>query len=215
MVMLFSFILIKMYQSALKCFKELMKTGVRTNEFFDINKLPTTEGVILFGISMSRIDNAQSAEKCFEYMKHLASKIEYTDGIALEMYYGDYLYFHSEDPSYKLRDRFKEQMISHRNAFMRREVVFILEEITMFYLSQKGLFRMNNRFVTDAEKTWTLQAYPGKPLKSEVYLFQKNPLNFSNPKNLYENCYYDLEGNILYDYSRLDIDTFDFSENHP
>ena len=82
---------------------------------------------------------------------------------------------------------------------------FILEEIAMFYLSQKGSFRLDNKFVTDTEKSWTLQAYPGKPLNSEVYLFQKNPLGLSNPKNPYENCYYDLEDKILYDYTRMNI----------
>ncbi len=247
----------------------LTKKEFPRNKFFDINKLPTTEGIFFLGISMSRIGNEQSPEKCFDYLKHLASKIQYTDGIGMEMWYGDYLYFHSEDPAHMLRDRFKEQMISHKNAFINllrkdrrwthkafsfktfgqillensdvyplaykavrdlykndsvfRKYVeedctgaghgtgekatnFILEEIAMFYLSQKGAFRLNNKFVTDTEKNWTLQAYPGKPLKSEIYLFQKNPLDLHNPKNPYENCYYDLEGKILYDYSRIDIE---------
>lgn len=241
------------------------------NKFFDIHKLPTTEGIFFLGISMSRIGNAQSPKKCFEYLKHLASKIQYTDGIGMEMWYSDYLYFHSENPAHTLRDRFKNQMIAHKNAFINllrkdrrwthkafsfktfgqillensdvyqtaydavqdlykndpkfkkyveedcalaghgigeREALFILEEIAMFYLSQKGSFRLNNKFVTDTEKNWTLQAYPGKPLKSEIYLFQKNPLKLSNPKNPYENCYYDLEGKILYDYTRIDIEKF-------
>lgn len=248
-----------------------MKKSDHRDKFYDINKLPTTEGIFFLGISMSRIGNTQSPKKCFEYLKHLASKIQYTDGIGMEMWYGDYLYFHSEDPAYKLRDRFKEQMISHKNAFInllrkdrqwthkafsfktfgqillensdvypiaykaveelykndslfkkyvdedcisaghsigQREKNFILEEIAMFYLSQKGHFRLNNKFVTDTEKNWTLQAYPGKPLKSEIYLFQKNPLNLHNSKNPYENCYYDLEGKILYDYSKMDINNF-------
>lgn len=245
-----------------------MKSELKPNEFFDINKLPTTEGIFFLGISMSRIGNEQSPQKCFEYLQHLASKIQYTDGIGMEMWYGDYLYFHSKDPAHKLRDRFKEQMISHKNAFLNllkkdrvwthkafsfktfgqillensdvfplsfksvkdlyendlvfrkhvendclktgrdigeMSVNFILEEIAMFCLSQKGSFRLNNKFVTDTEKNWTLQAYPGKPLMSEVYLFRKNPLNLSNRKNPYENCYYDLEGKILYDYSRMEI----------
>lgn len=244
--------------------KEFLK-----NRFFDINKLPTTEGIFFLGISMSRIGNEQSPEKCFEYLKHLASKIQYTDGIGMEMWYGDYLYFHSEDPAHTLRDRFKEQMISHKNAFihlLRKDrqwthkafsfktfgqillensdvfllayktvrdlytndqtfrkhveqdclaaghgtgemaINFILEEISMFYLSQKGAFRLKNTFVTDTEKNWTLQAYPGKPLKSEAYLFQKNPLDLHNPKNPYEDCYYDLDKKILYDYRRMDIE---------
>jgi hypothetical protein len=242
------------------------------NTFFDINKLPTTEGIFFLGISMSRIGNEQSPKKCFEYLQHLASKIQYTDGIGMEMWYSDYLYFHSENPAYALRNRFKEQMISHKNAFinlLRKDRVwtrkafsfktfgqillensdvyplayksvqdlykndpafkkyvdedcliaghgsdemsrnFILEEISMFYLSQKGSFRLNNQFVTDTEKNWVLQAYPGKPLKSEIYLFQKNPLDLSNPKNPYENCYYDLDGKILYDYNRINLDTYE------
>jgi len=244
------------------------------NTFFDINKLPHTPGVIILGISMSRIGNAQSPQKCLEYIEYLRSKIEYTEGIALEVWYGDYLYFHSDAPAYELRNRFMEQMISHKNAFMKllkkdrkwtlkafsfktfgqvllensdgygrvyqqvkrllqedacfqkyvtedcllakhsagdQEKDFILEEITVFYLLQKGLFHLNNAFVTDAEKTWTLLAYPGKPLKSEVYLFQQNTFGCSNPKNRYENCSYDLEAKTLYDYARMDIDTFDFS----
>lgn len=236
-------------------------------DLHDINKLPTTEGIFFLGISMSRIGNEQSAQKCFEYLKHLASKIQYTEGIGMELWYSDYLYFHGDDPAFVLRDRFKEQMFSHKNAFINllkkdrvwtlkafsfktfgqillensdvynmslkavtnlyetdlkfkkyveldarnntnnqeRNTLFILEEIAMFYLAQKGSFRLNNKFVTDTEKSWTLQAYPGKPLNSEVYLFQKNPLNLKSPKNRYENCFYDLESKLLYDYSKLDI----------
>lgn len=245
-----------------------MKKEVPKNKFFDINKLPGSEGIIFMGISMNRIGNAQSPQKCFDYLKHLASKIESTDGIGMVICYGDYLYFHSEDPAYKLRDRFESLMLSHKNAFMKllkkdrkwthkafsfitfgqllldnsdeyykayqavtdlykkdsifqkyvdedcrgsnhgvgeREKRFILEEITMFYLSQKGNFRHGNRFVTDSEKNWILQVYPGGILKSEVYLFKKNPLNFSNSKNQYEDFFYDLEDKILYDYSRVDL----------
>jgi len=44
-----------------------MKKEFLKNKFFDINKLPTTEGIFFLGISMSRIGNEQSAQKCFEY----------------------------------------------------------------------------------------------------------------------------------------------------
>jgi len=250
-----------------------MKNEGLKNKFYDINKLPTTQGVLCFGISMSRIGNEQSPRKCFDYLKHLASKIQYTDGIGMEIWYGDYLYFHSTEPAHKLRDKFRELMISHKNGFMHllkkdrkwthkafsfrtfgqilldnsdifmstfrmvvdlyktdqrfkkyvdddcasfgrgtgeMEINFILEEVTAFYLLLKGELSLNNKFVTDAEKKWTLKAYPGKPLRSEVYLIQKNPLNLSNPKNQYENCFYDLERKLLYDYTQMDIDTFDF-----
>lgn len=246
-----------------------MKKEFSGDKFFDINKLPTSEGILLFGISMSRIGNAQSPKKCFDYLKHLASKIQHTDGIGMVIWYGDYLYFNSDDPAYKLRDKFKSLMISHKNAFLNllkkdrkwthkafsfttfgqllldnsdtyqhaykavldlykndpvfrkyveedgkdtghgvgeREISFILEEITLFYLSQKGIFRLGNKFVTDTEKTWTLQTYPGSYLKSEIYLFRKNPLGLSNPKNQYENSFYDLEKKLLYNYNRVNLD---------
>ena len=48
-----------------------MKKEFSNNKFYDINKLPTTEGIFFLGISMSRIGNEQSAKKCFEYLQHL------------------------------------------------------------------------------------------------------------------------------------------------
>lgn len=218
------------------------------------------------GISMSRIGNSQSAHQCFEYLEHLTSKIEYTEGIGMELWYSDYLYLHSSNPAVELRSKFLGQMISHKNAFMNllikdrkwtlkafsfrtfgqlfldnseqyhrvlqavvtlyksdsifqtlvkedvrsagrsnseEDMMFILEEISMFYLAQKGVFTTNNRLVSDAEKTWSLITYPGAPLLSEIYLFQKNPLQLSQPKNLYQDCYYDLEGQVLYDYNKV------------
>jgi len=233
------------------------------NKRFGINKFPTTKGIIFWGISMGRIGNAQSPQKCREHLEHLASKVAWTEGIGVVMWYGDYLYFYSDRPAYQLRNKFMELMISHKHAFINRlrkdrkwtlqafsfntfgrllldnsgvfqgaykivqrmyktdkdfktlvnndyqgaghnagdnEFSFILEEITAFYLAQKGVLKLGNEFVKDSEKEWVLQVYPGKPLKSEIYLFQKNPLKLSNPKNPYENSYYDLEEQVLYDY---------------
>lgn len=244
------------------------------NQFFDINQLPPEEGVLFFGISMNRIGNRQSAEKCFEDLQYLDTKINKTKGIGMVMRYGDYLYFHSEEKAHVLRDRYKDLMLSHKNAFINiletkpewtmkafsfmtfgqvmldnskafqdgfqriydlyktditfktyvdfdcsriqidfdeRNVLFILEEITTFYLASKGLLTFNNIFVQN-NQSWILQGYPGKPLKSEMYLFQLNPLTLENPKNKYEYCYYDLDAKLLYDYRKTDINTFDFNE---
>lgn len=239
-------------------------------QFFDINQLPQEEGIILMGISMSRIGNNQSADKCLEYIKHLGQKITKTDGIGAVFLYSDYLYFHSAEPASLLRDRYKELMLAHKNGFLRAllsddkswikkafsfytfgqimldnsevytktlsevrrlyetnsdfkravdtdaenvgkgvselGVMFILEEITLFYLSAKGQLSFNNRFVSGTEQ-WILQCYPGKPLKSEIYLFQQNPLKLSNPKNRFEDNFYDLEGRKLYKYSDIDVQT--------
>lgn len=84
------------------------------------------------------------------------------------------------------------------------QINFFIEEILMFYLIAKGRVRMVNEFVVDHEK-WILMCYPGKPLLSEVYIFQKNLFGLNNTKNKFENCYYDLEEKKLYDYNKIDL----------
>ena len=250
---------------------------LETNNFFDINKLPQEEGLLLWGISMNRIGNSQSGEKVFNYFGDLYDKVNQTDGIGNVVLYADYLYFNSKRESSISKNRYIDLMIAHKNNLLNtlsqnpnwvkkafsfytfgqmivdnsslyiktlqlltnmyntdpkfREAVifdvklnkkaeqeeeeelavkFILEEITIFYLFAKGCIKTNNEFVRNP--VWTLQCYPGKPLKSEVYLFQQNPMKLENPKNKFEYCYYDLDAKILYDYKMLDIDTFDFNE---
>lgn len=43
-----------------KNFSKNMKKGFSRENFFDINKLPTSEGILFFGISMNRIGNIQN-----------------------------------------------------------------------------------------------------------------------------------------------------------
>jgi hypothetical protein len=86
---------------------------------------------------------------------------------------------------------------------------FILEEILLFYFITKGKIRLWNDYVEDRQK-WILYCYPGKPLKSEIYLYQKNFFKLKNPENKFENSFYDLEAKKLYDYDNLDLDTIKF-----
>lgn len=87
------------------------------------------------------------------------------------------------------------------------QISFFLEEILLFYLTSKGVVRMPNTYVNGSEK-WLLHCYPGKPLKSEAYLFQKNFFKLANPENAYENSFYDLEEKKLYDFLRMDLDNW-------
>ncbi len=84
------------------------------------------------------------------------------------------------------------------------QIRFILEETLLMYLILKGNVRLRNEFTAGHEK-WILFAYPGKPLFTEVYIFQQNPFNLDNDKNVYQNSYYDLEEKKLYDFSRIDL----------
>jgi len=53
-----------------------------------------------------------------------------------------------------------------------------------------------------------LLAYPGKPLKSMVYFFQKNILGLNNTGNKYENSWYDLSEKKLIEFDRVDLETY-------
>ncbi len=238
----------------------------KENEFYDINKMPKQEGLLVFGISMSRIANSQSAKKCFAHMENFIPKILYPM-VGLVFLYSDSLYLYSDEKAGVLKKRFQNLIHSHKNEFskilkkhplripksfsylawnqlileskeffeyfsklqriykedkkfqeyvktdignkkpMENEINFILEEILVFYLISKGRVRLYNDYIQDKQK-WILQCYPGKPLKSEVYLFQKNFFKLSNPQNIYENSFYDLEDKKLYDYNKIDLEDF-------
>ena len=69
---------------------------------------------------------------------------------------------------------------------------------------------VNDEYVGEKYK-WILNNYHGRPHRSLVYLHQQNPFNLQNPQNPYENAWYDAEKFLLYEFDRLDIETFDFS----
>ncbi len=238
-------------------------------KFFDIHKFPKQEGILLFGISMNKVDNVQGAKKCFEYMKHFIPKV-IQPTVGLNFVYSDSLYYNSEEKASVLKKRYQATSHSHKFGFMKllkknpiyipnsfsfknfsqmvleskvyltyleklkkiyetdktfqeyvakdigkkvgepntNQTNFILEEILMFYLVSKGKVRLQNDYIQDKQK-WVLWCYPGKPLFSEIYVYQKNFFNLSNEINTYENSYYDLENSILYDYTKIDLSTFE------
>lgn len=87
-------------------------------KFFDINKIPQQEGILLFGISMNRIGNTQSAEKCFEYMEYFIPKI-IKPVVGLNIVYADSLYLHSADDAQELKRKYEPLAHSHKHAFMK------------------------------------------------------------------------------------------------
>ncbi len=90
-------------------------------------------------------------------------------------------------------------------------VGYMLEEILIEYLIVKGKVRLQNEYTKDKEE-WILNCYHGKPHRSYVYIVQKNIFSMDNQKNVYQNAWYDLLHKKLYQFERLDIDTFDFSK---
>ncbi|MBT4349256.1 hypothetical protein HOD19_00535 [bacterium] len=247
-----------------------------TNQFFDINKFPTEEGMLVFPISMSRISNeSQNAKKYWEYVNFInPSKVDKSKAeskVGVIFIYGDYLYLHSDEKASVLKRRYMDLVTTHRNSFGNllksdshlindgfsykvwnqfyvdygrfiyyfeelkkiyqkdkefqkyikedfdnldnkdlklddNQINFFLEEHLMLHLITKGQMKLENKFIDGREK-WILMSYPGKPLKAHIYLHQKNFFKLDNPKNVYQDSWYDLEGKKLYDYKKIDLET--------
>ncbi len=87
------------------------------------------------------------------------------------------------------------------------QVNFFLEEILMFYLLTKNEVKLPNEYIQGQQK-WVLFCYPGRPLKSTVYMYQLNPFNLDWKDNPYQNAHFDLESKQLIDFTRVDLDTY-------
>ena len=237
----------------------------------DINQFPSEEGMIVFPISMSKINNSQNAAACLKWVEWLTTKIKRHKGIGAAVLYSDYLYFHMEErTTLDLKKGFLTNMIGHKNALSNilithdtyipkafsyhtwgqfvlnqpkfmvylnklhqlfekdlffqelakkdtkdfgrklstQQVMFFLEEALVLHLLTKGMIPIDNEFINHHEQ-WILVCYPGKPLRTEAYLYQKDFFKLSNPKNRYENHFYDLEGKKLYDFMQLDLEKWD------
>ena len=102
-----------------------METKNLINQFFDINKLPPEEGILVFPISMSRISNSQNAKNCWEYMKIFSPDKIIKPIVGLNFIYGDYLYFNSDEKASILKNKYLSLILSHKNNFLK--IIFILE----------------------------------------------------------------------------------------
>lgn len=86
------------------------------NEFFDINKLPSEKGLLLFMLSMSNLRTKQTAKKCFELLKWFSPKKISKPLVGLNFIYSDFLYLFSKKSAPELKDSFMSQVINHRNS---------------------------------------------------------------------------------------------------
>ena len=245
------------------------KSVLGINEFYDISKFPSKEGITVLGISMPLINRKQSATKCFESSKFLISKIK-KSGVGAIIAYSDGLYMTSSEPAYKLKYKFQSLMEEHKQKYLKligkninivptafsfttwgqlilscnnftnylikikkihsknkqlqkyvklditknnkpvnkNTINYILEETLLDYLVAMGKVRLQNDFVQDREK-WILNCYHGKPHRTHVFLYQQNFFKIKSD-NIYQGNWYDILNKKLYDFERLDIDTFNF-----
>ena len=249
------------------------------NKFFDINKFPPYEGMLVFPISMSRIGNdSQSAKTYWKYIEHFnPSKIDKTKPkakVGAIFIYTDFLYLYSTQKANILKSNFMNSMHQHKNSFTKiisghpnfihhsvsykvwsqfyidnekfiflfeklkliykkdkqlqeyikydfdklnnkkrtldqNQINFFLEEHIMVYLISKKQMKLENEFINGKEK-WVLLCYPGKPLKAQIYLHQKNFFKLKADDNYYQDCWYDLVEKKLYDFNKIDLKTFQY-----
>ena len=241
------------------------------NTFFDINKLPPEKGLLLFGLSMNKLFNRQSPEKCIEDIRHFHTAKVSKPLIGLNFMYSEFLYLYSNKPAPELKESFMTQIISHKNGLQKiieknnldfqiqhafnymawaqlyvgtknfnelfsavkkiykedalfqkylkqdceqygremeeNQVNFFLEEILMFYLLTKNQVKLPNEYIENNQK-WILFCYPGRPLKSTVYLYKLNPFKLDWPENPYQNAHFDLESKQLIEFDRVDLETY-------
>ncbi len=239
------------------------------NKFFDINRLPKEEGLLIFPISMSRISNSQNGSKYFDIINDFAKKLA-RGVVGVTFIYTDNLYEKYVQMPKISTNKYLELMIAHKNQFIKNlrkkstfvecafdfiswtqimleainftskldvvkkiykkdkifqkyvkedikankkgvtqnNINFILEEILLTYLISKEEIKISNALVNGRDK-WRLICYPGKPLKSLIYFYQKNIFNL-NSGNPHENSIYDLTNKKLYNPDNTDLETFKF-----
>jgi hypothetical protein len=90
-----------------------------SNQFFDINKLPAEKGLLIFGLSMSKLSNRQNAENCMNDIRHLATNKISKPLVGLNFIYSDFLYLYSNRPAPELKHSFMNQIIDHRNSMQK------------------------------------------------------------------------------------------------
>lgn len=91
-----------------------MKLDLKSNR---INFLPS-DGYVVFPLSISRLRTGQSPKKCFEFIKHLDTKIN-IPGNDIIFIYTDGLYHNSSKSSFSVRKYVLNETIVHRNLLVK------------------------------------------------------------------------------------------------
>ena len=239
-----------------------------TTQIFDINKFPKGFGLIVFPISMSRIENAHSPKNCLDYLSSFNEKIQ-DPKVGAQFIYTEGLYMNMEEKAYETKNIYAQKMVSHmggiknllaknfqtfqiESAFcfeswfqmylshkdflsvfkqaralydedpvfqkyieedtkaMERElspqqINFLIEEHVFSYLLLNRQLKIQNDFVEGREE-WVLIAYPGKPLLSEIYFYQKDILGINDNSNPYKG-HYDVTEKKFYDFSKIVLES--------
>ena len=119
------------------------------NKFFDINKLPSEEGILVFPVSMSRISTSQSAKSCWEHMRIFSPDKIIKPLVGLNIIYSDFLYLYSDQKDSELKNKFSQLVINHKN-----ELIKTINK-NPFYIQQAFSFETWNQLYLACKETKT------------------------------------------------------------
>lgn len=103
----------------------------------------------------------------------------------------------------------QEDCIAGWKEVTDNQTMFFLEEHLLLYLISKMQIQLKHANNESTERI--LIAYPWVPLKHQIYIFQQNFLKLPVSKNYYESKRYDLTNKILRDVSKIDLETYDYT----
>lgn len=131
------------------------------NEFFDINKFPAEEGILLFPLSMAKLSNAHSPSNIIKDLHHFSDNKVSAPKIGANFLYGDFLYLFSNEKASVLKKKYTEMIGAHSNGLKN-----------MVYKNRKS-FQIQHAF---SYMTW-----------SQLYLLSKNYSSyFEKLKEIYK-----------------------------
>lgn len=107
----------------------------------------------------------------------------------------------------KFQEYLKKDCVDLGKKLTPNQRDFFLEESLMVYLSAKNQVKLPNEYIEGNQK-WILFCYPGKPIRSIIYLLQLNPFRLNWKENPYQNSFYDLNSRKLIDSMRVDLETY-------
>jgi hypothetical protein len=146
--------------------------SIMETPFYDINKFPKGYGILVFPISIARIDNGtgQDPQQCLDYIKHFSPNKISEPKVGLNLIYSDFLYLNSAEQAKTLKKKFTNVILKHKNLFeklIKREQgrfqiqqAFSYEVWNQLYLSYSGDFDSDFReFKRIYEKDELFQQY--------------------------------------------------------
>lgn len=144
-----------------------MKTKLpEKNEFFDINRFPGEEGILLFPFSMGKLLNGHAPDKIIEELKRFAEHKATAPKVGANFIYGDFLYLHSPEKALTLKKKFTHLVWQHSNwlqdlvhknrkvfqiqhafSYMTWSQLYILSKTYVDYVNQlKDIYKKDKKF---------------------------------------------------------------------